>query len=107
MAIISSTEETYTQNGTSVMLECTAYGNPPPEEIMWITTNSLYTNIELSMMTNNMSLDRFTVISTLTLPHSTLDSRGKFTCIAYNTINNVQYSDEETIVLIVLGTLVT
>ena len=106
MTIISSSPETYSPVNTSVTLECIAHGNPRPDGIEWRTVNSLYTDIELSNMTDEISIDEFTVVSSLTIPIITLEHRGNYTCVAHNEIDMTQLSDEETVVLFVLGMFV-
>ena len=103
VSIVSSSPPTYASENSLVVLECTAHGNPRPDGIEWRTTNSLYTTTELSNMTNEVSVDAFTVVSHLAIPFITLENRGNYTCVAYNEIEMTQMSDEETVVLFVLG----
>ena len=103
MEIIFASPETYVISNNSVVLNCTAYGNPLAKEIVWTADNSLYTATELSIMANEVVQDEFTVFSSLFLPFVTLESRGKYTCTTHNEINGVKMFDEEIIPLLVLG----
>ena len=103
MNIIYATPKTYVFNNDSVVLSCTVKGNPPAEKVVWTATHFLYTAIHFSMMVTRTQLDEFTVISSLSLPHVSLQSRGNYTCLARNTIKSIQMFDEETIPLFVLG----
>lgn len=102
-AIISLSHETYILVNSSVVLGCVAHGNPPPLGIMWRTTSSHYTITELSNFTTERVVDDFTVISNLTLSFVALESRGEYTCVAYNEIQMTQVSDEEAVGLFVVG----
>ena len=103
MNIIFATPETHVFGNNSVLLSCIVEGNPPAKEVVWTKTNALYTLADFSMMENETNLDRFTILSSLTLPYVTLESRGNYTCVAYNEICDVEKFDEETISLFVWG----
>ena len=103
MDIISTTPTTYVLSNNSVALNCTVKGNPPVDEVIWTATHSLYTDVQFSTMVNTTRLDQYTVFSSLLLQYVTLESRGNYTCLAYNEIQNVQFLDEETIPLFILG----
>ena len=106
VTIISSSPQIYYVSvNSSIVLECMAHGNPRPDGIEWRTANALYTITQFSNMTNEVSLGAFTVVSHLTIHFITLESRGNYTCVAFNEIEMTQKSDEETVVVFVLGML--
>lgn len=103
VTVASLTLEVYAPINTSVTLECIAHGNPRPEGITWRSTSSLYTTIELSDRANERVLDDYTIVSNLTLTFVTLQSRGYYTCLAYNEFLMTEMSDEDTVKLFVIG----